>query len=350
MLRGAIIGLGRAALDAHVPGWRRRDDVEIVAVTDQMPEPRDAVLAQLPDARWHDSVESLLGGERLDFVDICTTPSSHAALVSTALLAGLHVICEKPLVCSTDELATVAELAASTGRVLRTVHNWHHAPIIRHATALVRDGAIGRVARIAWRTLRAGAARGRGGRESDWRLDPGLAGGGILTDHGWHVFYLLHRWIGERPASVRAQLESRRFALGVVEDTASVEVTYPSATAEIFLTWAADRRETGVVLTGNGSLEIADDTLVLSAGGHEQRWSGFAALSSGSVHPDWFDPEVAQFLGEVRGTHGPDSNRVEASICATLEAAARESSRCGGAPIGVPPMWSASGTLASGNP
>jgi predicted dehydrogenase len=350
MLRGAIIGVGHAALDAHLPGWRRRADVEIVAATDRAPEPREAIRAQLPAARWHDSVESLLTGEQLDFVDICTTPSSHAALVSRALTAGLHVMCEKPLVRSPGELAAVAGLAARTGRVLRTVHNWHHAPIIRRATELVRSGAIGPVTHVEWRTLRTGPARGRGGGASNWRLDPGLAGGGILSDHGWHVFYLLHCWLGERPISVRARLESRRLAPGAVEDTATVEVAYPSATAEIFLTWAADRRETGAVLTGRGRLEIDDDRLVLIASGHEHCWPCSPALSSGSIHPDWFDPEIAQFLGEVSGIGGPDDNLVETSTCAALECAARESSRCGGRPISVRPVWSENGPPARGAP
>ena len=336
MLRGAIIGLGRAALDVHVPAWRRREDVEIVAVTDLAAGPRAAIRAHLPAARWHDSMASLLAGESLDFVDICTPPSSHAALVCRALRAGHHVLCEKPLVCSPREFASVVELAGRSGRVLRTVHNWHHAPIIRRTTDLVQQGAIGQVAHVEWHTLRTEPARGRGGGAGNWRVDPALAGGGILTDHGWHVFYLLQRWVGEWPISVSARLETRRHAPVAVEDTATVHVTYPRTTAQVFLTWAADRRQTGATLIGQGRrLALHDETLVLNANGHERRWSCPPALSEGSVHPDWFDPVLAEFLRAVTGASVADANLAEASSCAALESAARESSRRGGTPIPV---------------
>ncbi len=100
MLRGAIIGLGNVALDGHLPGWSARDGVEIVAVTDVQRERQADALARMPGARWFDSAEALLEHPGLDFVDICTPPSSHAPLIERALTRGLHVLCEKPLVRS----------------------------------------------------------------------------------------------------------------------------------------------------------------------------------------------------------------------------------------------------------
>src|SRR5437762_2373416 len=205
MLRGAVIGLGNVALEVHLPGWARRADaVEIVAVTDVASGRRSVVADLLATARWYDSLEELFAREELDFIDICTPPSSHASLITEGLGRGLHVLCEKPLVRSRDELAPLTQLAARTGRVLHTVHNWHHAPIIKRTAELVREGAIGRITRVGWQTLRMAPAPVRDAREGNWRLDPVLAGGGILSDHGWHVFYLLRWWIGEMPTAVSA--------------------------------------------------------------------------------------------------------------------------------------------------
>src|SRR3982751_294125 len=107
MVRGAIIGLGNVALDGPLPGWGRRQDVEIVAVTDVVPARRAAVARVLPDARWYDSTVRLLAEEDLDFVDICSPPASHGASIAAALARGVHVLCEKPLVCSREELGAV---------------------------------------------------------------------------------------------------------------------------------------------------------------------------------------------------------------------------------------------------
>ena len=103
MLSGAFIGFGNVAAYGHMPGWRARNDVRIVAATDAAPARREAFLAACPDGRWYDAIDDLLDRETLDFVDICTPPGSHATLIGRALDAGLHVLCEKPLVTRVED-------------------------------------------------------------------------------------------------------------------------------------------------------------------------------------------------------------------------------------------------------
>src|SRR2546429_4229692 len=121
----------------------------------------------------------------MDLGDIAAPASSPAALIRRALERGLHVLCEKPLVHSLDDLGALRALAGRMGRVLHTVHNWHHAPIVRRTAALVREGAIGRVTRVDWHTLRTRPAVTSDGDEENWRLDPLLAGGGGPGRHRW---------------------------------------------------------------------------------------------------------------------------------------------------------------------
>ena len=85
MLRGALLGLGNVALHGHLPGWMRRPDVEIVAAADARPGRRAECHARLPGARWYDSTDELLTDASVDFVDICTPPSSQAPLIRGAL-------------------------------------------------------------------------------------------------------------------------------------------------------------------------------------------------------------------------------------------------------------------------
>jgi predicted dehydrogenase len=327
MLRGAIIGAGNVALHAHLPGWLSRHDVAIVAVTDTDPARQAACARHLPGSRWYDTADRLRADAGLDFVDICTPPSSHAALIRGALTRGLHVLCEKPLVGSPEELRALAELARRNDRVLHTVHNWHHAPIVKHARALVVDGAIGHVIDARWQTLRTRpAAVANGG--NNWRIDPDIAGGGVLTDHGWHACYILHRWIGAMPMAVSARLETRRHTGFNVEDTATVCLRFPHATAEVLLTWASDQRRNWARLTGTeGTIEILDDTLFLRGMEGEQRWSFASGLSDGSQHPEWFHAVADQFVALATGVSADGANLAEASLCVAVEALARESHR-----------------------
>jgi predicted dehydrogenase len=342
-LRGAIVGLGNVAVHGHLPGWRGRPDARIVAVADTRAARREVAARELPGARWYDAVQALLAQEPLDFVDVCTPPASHAGLVRAALERGLAVLCEKPLVTAAADLPPLRELARAKGLALFTVHNWHHAPIVRRATELIRAGAVGRVERVSWRTHRQRPAATSDGADGNWRVDPAVAGGGVLTDHGWHVFYVLRRWLGADPVAVSARLETRRHRQFPVEDTATVTLRFPQATAEVFLSWAADERLTRAEIHGAaGVLRVEDDTLVLARDGAEERWACPPALSDGSHHPDRFDAVAAEVLAGVRGRPcgpgpsgnpdgAPGDNLAEAALCVAIEARARESSHSDGA-------------------
>jgi hypothetical protein len=109
-----------------------------------------------------------------------------------------------------------------------------------------------------------------------------------------------------------------------------VRLGFPQATADILLTWAAAERRNRVELEGTeGRIDLVDDTIVLSRGGAEERFTCPPALSDGSHHPDWFHQVADDFLacmtaGKLAG------NLAEAGLCVEIEALARESSRRGG--------------------
>jgi predicted dehydrogenase len=334
VLRGAFIGFGNVAAKGHLPGWRSRDDVRIVAATDALSTRRDAFLEACPAGRWYESVQDLLSGETLDFVDICTPPSSHAALIKQALEADLHVLCEKPLVTRLADAQIVTATAARAGRVVHTVHNWLKAPICRKISALIAEGAIGRPRSIRWRTLRtqpAVAVTPDGG--TNWRVDPTIAGGGILFDHGWHALYCMVRW-GGAPRAVAAKLEKRRFHEWPLEDTATVALDLMSGTGEIYLTWAGEERANTIQIDGEqGSINAAGEHVVLKTSSGEQRWACPPSLSEGSHHQDWFVGVAEDF--RVAATAGDKSNLEEAVLCAQLIDLAQRSSAAGGVRLSV---------------
>jgi predicted dehydrogenase len=329
VLKGAFIGFGNVAANGHLPGWRGRDDVSIVAATDAAASRKDAFLAACPDGRWHASVDDLLSGERLDFVDICAPPGGHAPLIERALRAGVHVLSEKPLVTRVDDAKRVAAAAARAGRVLHTVHNWLQAPICRKISALVDEGAIGAVRSVRWRTLRTQPAIAvSADGVANWRVDAEQAGGGVLSDHGWHALYCVMRWAGV-PNGVAARLETRRFHEQSLEDTASVELDTAVGVSNIFLTWAADERSNSIEIEGDqGEIRVTCDAVVLKSNAQERCWTCPPSLSEGSHHPDWFGGVAADFVAAARG--GAKSNLEDAVLCARLIDVAQRSSAAGG--------------------
>jgi predicted dehydrogenase len=335
VLRGAFIGFGNVAEKGHLPGWLARDDVAIVAAVDAVAARRDAFLAAVPEARWYDTVDALLARERLDFVDLCTPPGSHAVLIQRLLGAGLHVLSEKPLVTRAADAVSVAAAAARARRTVHTVHNWLEAPICRRISTLVDEGAVGTVRGVRWETLRtqpavtvatAGAA--------NWRVDPAMAGGGILFDHGWHALYCVMRWAGGAARAVAATLETRRFREWPLEDTATVDLDFGAAQGRIFLTWTADARANHIEIAGEGGrLHVEGADVVVETGEGERRWSAPPPLSEGSHHPDWFAGVAASFVDAATG--GGAGNLEEAVRCARLIDLAQRSSAAGGARLAL---------------
>jgi predicted dehydrogenase len=262
-------------------------------------------------------------------VDICAPPGSHAALIERALDAGVHVICEKPLVTRVEDARSIVAAARSARRIVHCVHNWLKAPICLKISALIAEGAIGPVRSVRWRTLRTqpAIAVSREG-EQNWRIDPMIAGGGILFDHGWHALYCVIRWAGA-PHGVAALLETRQFHEWPLEDTATLTLDRPSGVSHIYLTWTASERSNRIEIEGDdGNIRVVGDEVVLSVNSKENRWSCPPSLSEGSHHPDWFVGVAEDFRNAT--SRGGKDNLEEAMLCARLIDLAQQSSAAGG--------------------
>jgi predicted dehydrogenase len=333
-LRCAFIGFGNVAAKGHLPGWQSRNDVRIVAATDAVSARREAFLEACRDGQWYDNVGDLLAGETLDFVDICAPPGSHATLIKRALDAGLHVLCEKPLVTQVGDAEIVAATAATAGRIVHTVHNWLKAPVCLKISALIAEGAIGAVRSVSWQTLRTQpAVASTSGGDKNWRVDPAMAGGGILFDHGWHALYCVAHWAGA-PLGVAALLETRRFHEWPLEDTATLDLDLPLGQGHIFLTWTASERSNHIEIEGElGDITVVGDKVVLRSNSRERCWACAPSLSEGSHHPDWFVGVAEDF--RIAATGGGKGNMDEAVLCARLIDLAQRSSAASGARLSL---------------
>jgi predicted dehydrogenase len=338
VLRGAITGFGEVAAQAHLPGWVSRPDITIAAIHDPVAARRHRAINLVRNVRVYDDLDLMLAGEALDFVDIASPPAFHARTARMALEAGAHVLCEKPLCLEPAELNGLADLAARESRVLMCVHNWKHSPAYRRAYDAVKSGRVGEVRRVALARLRGEPAGGGGsvgiGGER-WRLDA-RTGGGILIDHGWHVFYLAQWLLGAAPIAVSAKLGF--IADSGVDDQANITIEYAGGRdAEIDLSWRAAGRRTSAVIRGDGGiLEIDGDRIVLTGASGAIEDIPVIDAPDDSYHSGWFAGMAAEFENAV--AEGPQSpamqeNLAEARAAAALIAAARQSAANGGASV-----------------
>ncbi len=330
LIRGAIAGFGQVAARAHLAGWLTRPAINVGVIFDPVAERRHEAFRLIRGVRVYDDFALMLDGEALDFVDIASPPVMHADLARTALAAGANVIVEKPVALSLGEFDDLAYLADAHGRVLMCVHNWKFAPPFLVARKAIAEGRIGAVNSMSIDRLRTEPA-GAGGAGALWRKTA-ASGGGILIDHGWHVFYLM-QWLleGATPRAVAAHLG---FPPGSdADDVAEVEVVFNRCAATSYLSWRATERRTSARIVGErGHLEIEGDRVLLVEGGGQPKDISIADAPDDSYHAAWFGGVAAVFEAAV--VAGPASevvqrNRTEARNCIAIIETARRSAAQG---------------------
>jgi predicted dehydrogenase len=334
-LRGAISGFGDVAAHAHLAGWRTRNNLSIGAIHDPVAERRHEAIRLIKNVRVYDDFELMLDGERLDFVDIASPPALHGAAARMALNAGAHVLVEKPLCLSLADFDELAELARTRERVLMCVHNWKYAPAYALAHALVDEGRIGEVRSVSFDRLRISPA-GTGRAGGTWRSSS-ASGGGILIDHGWHVFYLM-QWLmgGETPQWVSAILTTNSDG---VEEVARLEMSFWSGrSASANLSWRANQRKTSAFVTADGNLEVGTESVVLTDTKGQRLVLPVHDIADDSYHSSWFSGMAAEFenaIAEGAESALARSNLTEARNALAIIVAARDSAKNRGAEAAI---------------
>ncbi|HET6462278.1 MAG TPA: Gfo/Idh/MocA family oxidoreductase [Candidatus Krumholzibacteria bacterium] len=326
-LRGALLGAGNIAMRGHAPQWlgdeRLRDEVEIVAVSDLSSANLSLARANFPAARAYASAEELLERENVDFCDICTPPSTHRFMIESGAARGLHLLCEKPLAHTLEEAEAIAHTIRAAGVVFQPCHQYHYSPQWAAVRALLPR--IGAIHLAEYDVLRTAANEGNPHWQPKWRTDPRLAGGGILMDHGAHIFYQLLSVLG-KPASVQATVRTLRHHEYGVEDTACVVLDFGTALATIRLTWAARQREVRFRFVGERGEIIGDDgrVAVVTERGVEEVPG--ASMSKDSTHSEWYAPLFRRFAERVRAKETEGESLEEALMVTRLIARAYQSS------------------------
>lgn len=326
-LKGALIGFGNVAANAHVAGFEKSGRFEIPAIVEPCSKRAAEAEKRLPGARIFSTLNALLGKCEVDFVDICTPPCCHLEAVTVSLAAGLHVLCEKPLVTAVSELDEILTCLEKSQKTVYTVNNWKYAPIWIKVFEIIHGGAIGRIRSVELHVLR---MQNSGGGATNWRKCPRTAGGGIMVDHGWHHLYILLSLMGGMPDSVSAKMNFAQNST-MIDETAEVEMLFGDAAAALSLTWQADRRRNFGVITGDrGQLLLNDDHIVLQVSGQEGVKTCFdEPLSAGSHHPEWMMPVMDGFYRCIESGDVLNENLKEAVNCVKLIELSYQSHRSG---------------------
>lgn len=241
-VRVGILGCGYwGAKLARIFGSTDNCSISMIADVDQAK--LDGDLLQTYGVKGTVNPTELIEGECVDAVVIATPASTHFALARQALLAGKHVLVEKPIARTAVEARELQALAKEKGRILQVDHTFIYSGAVTKIRGLMKMGTFGHPYYYDSCRTNFGA----------FRQDVN-----VLWDLAPHDLSILHFLIHEAPISVRASAYSHVF--GRQKEMCSLTLEFPSGFhAHIRVSWLSPIKQRLTVLAGSKGMVVYDD-------------------------------------------------------------------------------------------
>ena len=172
----------------------------------------------LSDERNYGSWQEMLEGElslpeeeRVDFVSVVTPNHLHFPVARAFAEAGINVVCDKPMVHSSEQAEKLIETVEKSGVVFAVTYNYTGYPMVKQARHMVKRGDLGEIRKVIveysqdW--LAAKVEESEANKQAGWRTDPERSGiAGAMGDIGSHAENLVSTVTGLEMAEICADL------------------------------------------------------------------------------------------------------------------------------------------------
>ena len=234
-IKVGVVGTGFIG-PAHIEALRRLPNIEVVALCEANIELANNKATQLGIERAC-VFDELLTMDDIVSIHVCTPNFLHYPQSKAALLAGKHVICEKPLAKDLHEAEELVDIAHTTGLVNAVHFNLRYYPLVRQMKTMREKGDLGEVYSIIGSYLQDWLFY-----ETDynWRLEPDKSGDSrAIADIGSHLMDIIEYITGLKTVEVFADFntihKTRKKPLKAVE-TYSGNLLKPEDYADVPIT------------------------------------------------------------------------------------------------------------------
>ncbi|MDP8939447.1 MAG: Gfo/Idh/MocA family oxidoreductase [Actinomycetota bacterium] len=162
---------------------------------------------------WEELLEgelSLSEGERVDFVSVVTPNHLHFPVARAFAEAGINVVCDKPMVHSSEQAEQLVGTVEESGVVFAVTYQYTGYPMVKQARHMVRRGDLGEVRKVIVEYSQdwlASKAEENGAKQAEWRTDPERSGiAGAMGDIGSHAENLVATVTGLEISEICADL------------------------------------------------------------------------------------------------------------------------------------------------
>ncbi|WP_131769964.1 Gfo/Idh/MocA family protein [Candidatus Protofrankia californiensis] len=220
-LRAGVVGLGKQALEDHIPGLHASDGAKLVAVCDENPE---IVREQQYQHRvqGYTDFREMFKAEHLDLVVVCVPHHVGRMVIETAAEHNVHVLKEKPFATNMQEAQALVDICERSGIQLMVTLQRRFNPIYTSFTQLADQIGTPFVVDAQYTLHIDDPSEG-------WRGLTSKAGGGCIIDMGYHLIDMI-LWYFGLPDRVLADVSvsARPDREYDAEDTALIHFAYNS--------------------------------------------------------------------------------------------------------------------------
>lgn len=189
-LKIGVVGAGGFATFAS-KAFLKIDGVNISGVTDVNSSAAEKFAKELNTISYK-SMIGLLKDDNINLVYIATPPFLHYEQSKAALLAGKHVICEKPAALKTREAEELASLAKEKNLLYVVNLMQRYNPVYIITDQIIKENIFGDFLHGYFENYASDEAL----TENHWFWDA-TKSGGIFIEHGVHFFDMFSGWFGE---------------------------------------------------------------------------------------------------------------------------------------------------------
>lgn len=247
-LRWGILSTARIAVTKVIPAMQTSQICEVLAIASRNADKAHRVAANLNIPKPYGTYQALLKDPDLDAIYIALPNHLHVPWTMRALRAGKHVLCEKPLGLSHNDVASLLELSASfPNLIVAEAFMYRHHPQWRQVLHLIKGGKIGQV-----RSVDAHFTYNNVDPENI--RNQAALGGGALMDVGCYGVSLA-RWIfGDHPINVNSTMyRDPEFGTDVLT---CARLDFPTGSATITCGTQLHRYQHATILGTKGCITI----------------------------------------------------------------------------------------------
>jgi predicted dehydrogenase len=262
-VRIGVVGTSYWAELVYLPVLKRHPRAEIVAVCGQNRQRTEQIAQKYGIQHAFTDYGAMIEQAGLHALVISAPDDLHYPIALSALDAGLHVLCEKPLALDLAQAQAMYAKAEAAGVTHMVLYTYRWLPPYRLVRQLLDDGYLGRPFQCSMRYV---CGFGRDPQDR-WRLDPQRARG-VVGDIGSHMIDLALWYLGDaagvsaRLTSFVGRVDSQGQRVETTNDAAALTLAFQNgaqATLQLSsVVHVGDRgQEQHIVLSGeDGTLEI----------------------------------------------------------------------------------------------